>query len=568
MKNVLNNKLLIVIIFFAFILRVVSLSSFPIGFTQDEAALGYDAYSLLETGRDQWGEAFPLSFRSFGDFKMPLYTYLAAPSVHIFGLNVFAVRLPNAIFGTLAVLATYLMVLELTKRKNFALLSSLFMALSPWGISLSRGAFEANLTTFFIPIGVWAFYKAIKDPRWAWVAACSFGINIFSYHSARLFTPFLILIMVLLNRKVIYKNLLSKAKNKNFLRNYLIGLFILAIFFLVSIYTLRSGSQMRAFDVVIFNPTDKWAAVADRRYEAVLQGVPDYIARTFSNKATYVSRLFASNYISYLSPVFFFTQGAGGWGYGMIPGRGVLYMFEAILLLVSMISYIKGKGFKNMNLILLWVIISPMAAALAKGPGYAANRAAVMMPAIQVLSVYGLVVLYKYAKSMQKVIWKKIFVVSTILIMLVSFISFLEDYIYHAPINGARSMQWGTKEAIDYVSNVEGNYDEVLVSRSLSVPQIWVAFYQKYDPTEIQEASKEWLDYEKEGWVAIDQLGEYRLGKYVFGAIDLSVLRESTQKILIVGKPEEFKWETNTLKTIVYPNGKPAYSIMDNSMLK
>lgn len=568
MKTVLNNKLLIIIVFFAFVVRVVSLSSFPIGFTQDEAALGYDAYSLLETGKDQWGEAFPLSFRSFGDFKMPLYTYLAAPSVHIFGLNVFAVRLPNALLGTLAVLATYLMVLELTKRKNFALISSLFMALSPWGISLSRGAFEANLTAFFIPIGVWAFYKAIKDPRWMWVASCSFGINIFSYHSARLFTPFLILVMVLFNRKVIHKNLLSKVSNKNFRLNYLIGFFVLAFFFLVSVYTLRSGSQMRAFDVVIFNPTDKWAAVADRRYEAVLQGVPDYIARTFSNKATYVSRLFTSNYLSYLSPVFFFTQGAGEWGYGMIPGRGVLYIFEAILLLVSIVSYIKGKGFKNMGLILLWVIISPMAAALTKGPGYAANRAAVMMPAIQILSVYGLVVLYKYVKSMKKLIWKKIFIGSISLIMLVSFISFLEDYIYHAPINGAPAMQWGTKEAIDYVSNVESNYDEVLISRSLSVPQIWVAFYQKRDPAEIQEASKEWLAYEKKGLVAIDQLGEYRLGKYIFGTIDLNVLKKSSRKILIVGKPEEFDWETNTLKTIVYPNGKPAYSIMDSTMLK
>lgn len=568
MKKVLNNKLLIVIIFFAFILRIVSLSSFPTGFTQDEAALGYDAYSLLETGKDQWGEAFPLSFRSFGDFKMPLYTYLAAPSVHIFGLNVFAVRLPNALFGTLAVLATFLMVYELTKRKNFALISSLFMAISPWATSLSRGAFEANLTAFFVPIGVWAFYKAIKSPRWIWVTACSFGLNIFSYHSARLFTPFLILIMVLLNRKVLHKRLLSKARNKKFILNYLIGAFILALFFLVSVYTLRSGSQMRALDVVIFNPTDKWAAVSDRRYEAVLQGLPDYIARTFSNKVTYVSRLFTSNYLSYLSPVFFFTQGAGEWGYGMIPGRGVLYLFEAILLLVSIGSYIRGKGFKNMGFVLMWVIISPIAAALAKGPGYAANRAAVMMPAIQVLSAYGLIVLYRYVKSMNKLIWKKIFVVSTLLIMLVSFISFLEDYRYHAPINGAPSMQWGTKEAIDYVSSIEGDYDEVLISRSLSVPQIWVAFYQKYDPAEIQEASKEWLIYEEKGLVSIDQLGEYKLGKYVFGTIDLNVLKKSSRKILIVGEPEEFDWETNTLKTIVYPNGESAYLIMDNTMLK
>jgi len=85
----------------AFLLRIVGLSSYPVGFTQDEAGLGYDAYSLLLTGKDQWGKSWPLVFRSFGDFKLPLYSYLAIPSVAAFGLNEFSTRLPNALVGTL-----------------------------------------------------------------------------------------------------------------------------------------------------------------------------------------------------------------------------------------------------------------------------------------------------------------------------------------------------------------------------------------------------------------------------------------------------------------------------------
>src|SRR5688572_25021216 len=118
------------IVLLALVLRVIGLGSQPIGFTPDEASFGYDAYSLLQTGKDQWGASWPLSFRSFGDFKLPLYTYLAMPSVALFGLNEFSVRLPNAILGAFAVLATYALVLLVWKRKDVALLAALFLAIS------------------------------------------------------------------------------------------------------------------------------------------------------------------------------------------------------------------------------------------------------------------------------------------------------------------------------------------------------------------------------------------------------------------------------------------------------
>ncbi|KKT76332.1 MAG: hypothetical protein UW69_C0001G0028 [Microgenomates group bacterium GW2011_GWA2_44_7] len=156
------------IIVLALILRLGALDRYPAGFNADEANQGYSAYSLLQTGKDEWGETLPLSPRTFGDYKAPLYTYLTVPSIALFGLNVFATRLPAAILGTLTVLITYLLVISLfdhtamsmpkLKEKVWlngnviGLVAALLLAISPWHVQLSRGAFEANLPSFFIPL--------------------------------------------------------------------------------------------------------------------------------------------------------------------------------------------------------------------------------------------------------------------------------------------------------------------------------------------------------------------------------------------------------------------------------
>src|SRR3989304_9431060 len=105
--------ILLTIIFLAAILRFYKLGTNPPGLYWDEAVLGYDAYSILNTGKDHHGETLPLFSESFGDWKLPGYHYLLVPSIAIFGLNEFAVRFPSALLGTLTVLLTYLLVKEL-----------------------------------------------------------------------------------------------------------------------------------------------------------------------------------------------------------------------------------------------------------------------------------------------------------------------------------------------------------------------------------------------------------------------------------------------------------------------
>jgi len=98
MKQLIYSKyLLVLILFIAALLRLGNLGGNPPGLTPDEAALGYNAYSILKTGRDEYGQILPVVFKSFGDYKPELYVYLTVPSVAIFGLTEFAVRFPSAL---------------------------------------------------------------------------------------------------------------------------------------------------------------------------------------------------------------------------------------------------------------------------------------------------------------------------------------------------------------------------------------------------------------------------------------------------------------------------------------
>ena len=106
----IKNWILIGILVLATFLRLWNLSNVPPHLTPDEAALGYNAYSILKTGRDEYGQLFPIIFKSFGDYKPGLYIYLTVPSVAIFGLNEFAVRFPGALAGIMAVWLIYLIV--------------------------------------------------------------------------------------------------------------------------------------------------------------------------------------------------------------------------------------------------------------------------------------------------------------------------------------------------------------------------------------------------------------------------------------------------------------------------
>src|SRR3990172_3711920 len=121
--------LLGLILILAAVLRFWHISQNPPSLYWDEASLGYNAYSILKTGRDEHGKFLPFTnFAAFGDYKPPGYIYFSVPSVGVFGLNEFAIRFPSAFFGILTVLLAYFLTKKLFENpdSNFKIKNLLF----------------------------------------------------------------------------------------------------------------------------------------------------------------------------------------------------------------------------------------------------------------------------------------------------------------------------------------------------------------------------------------------------------------------------------------------------------
>ena len=531
-----SKWILPLILTFAFLFRIVALDKYPIGFTPDEASFGYDAYSILHTGKDQWGKTFPLVLKSFGDYKAPIYTYLAIPFIFIFDLTKFAVRLPNVLLGTGAVYVLYVLVFELLKSKKIAILSALFLAFSPWHIMMSRGAFEANLITFFLPLGVYLFLKKKYS-----LSALLFGFNLFTYHSAKLITPIIVVALV-----VFYSGEIKELGFKKLVRPIL----ILFVFVLLTLYSFTQGAGARVKDVNIFSGSTEEGSVLKNL--AVLSGEPYLKSKLFHNKFTVSFDRFINNYVSYFSPQFLLTKGPAETTYGMMPGQGVLNLVEFIGLIAFVFYLAKHKNLKSSLLLILWLLISVIPASLATGPGYAGNRAVAMVPVIQIISAIGIYYLFEERKFIKYLL---------LALGFISFTVFAEKYMFLSPHKSAEGMLYGNLEVAEYIKSSQSTYDKVVVSKSLSEPHIYIAFAEKINPLTYQEATKKW-NFEELNVKWVDQMPVYELGKYTFKKYNWR--DETEQNTLVIGRPDEFLEDTKTEKVIYYPNGEPSIYVKNN----
>lgn len=509
----MKTKILLLFIFIiGFTLRFYKLGQIPNSFTPDEVAQGYTAYSLLKTGKDEWGISWPLSLKSFGDFKPPLQTYLMIPAINLFGLNTFSVRLPNAFLSSLAIISTYLLAHILFNNTSIALLSALILAVSPWHLPMSRIALEANLHSFFIPLAIYFFLK--NKPISLIISSLLFGLSTFSYHSVKLFVPMVVFLLFLFNKKQI-----TLKKYRNFL-------FIL-ISFLVINFTASLSSNTRVGDISIFSPTDKWQSLNNIRYELTLIKSPEIINKLFKNKYLSTLYTFSSNYLSYFSPQFLVNQGPGESTYGMIPNYGTIgiipFLF-LVLLFLNLPKHLSGP----VKFLCLLLLFAPIPAALSKG-NFSANRASVFIPYIQILIAYSIMFFYKKIPKLVFLTIATVYALNTF--------SFLFTYFRLGNTILAKDMLYGHRQVNEYLKNYPNH--KVIYSRKLSEPQAYVAFFQSIDPTKTQKASQDWQIFSQQNLSFLDQLGQYQLDRFTFKNINFNSDSQIPNTIL-VGRPEEF----------------------------
>jgi 4-amino-4-deoxy-L-arabinose transferase-like glycosyltransferase len=542
----------------AFLLRVVQIGNFPVGFNADEASFGYDAYSILKTGKDQWGSSFPVVLKSFGDFKSPVYSYLAIPFIGAFGLNIITTRVPNVIIGTLSVLALYLLVNKIVEMsglgkgkisKWLGVVAAAILAVNPWSVMMGRGAFEANLITFFLPIGIYFFLKGLRNNKFFVWSVVFLGINLFTYHSAKLITPLLLIGLVLIFRKQLFAIGFKK-------------LFIPAILFLLFlsglVYSFVIGGGSRIAERSITQGALEQGF--QERTIALSKGINPVICKLLHNRYQVIAGRFTNNYLQYFSTRFYLSKGVGDASYGMIPGIGVVNPLEFILFFGTIPLFIFEKKSRNLFFALVaWLLIAPLSAALATGIGYSGNRAEGMIPSLQIVETMGFLGWILLARKI-KIPLKFVFVVFAG-VFIFGIYNFINLY-FKVPNNIALNQEiYGSLEAATWLSN-NNNGRTIIVSRSLTEAQIFVAFANKWDPIDFQEHTKTWgFNESKLSWV--DQLPSYSLGNYTFKSVDPKV--DMVGNKLVIVKADEFTGEQTPVKTFRYPDGTPDIYIIDTS---
>jgi 4-amino-4-deoxy-L-arabinose transferase-like glycosyltransferase len=150
-----NKIIFITILVVAFFLRFWQLGNFPVSLNWDEVSHGYNAYSLLKTGKDQWSSSWPIfNFRAYGDYPTTLNMYLSLPFIYLFGLNPITIRLVSALCGFGLVIVAYFIGQEIFKNKPNSLLLMFLTAISPWTFFPSRGVFQSTVAQFFFSLDI------------------------------------------------------------------------------------------------------------------------------------------------------------------------------------------------------------------------------------------------------------------------------------------------------------------------------------------------------------------------------------------------------------------------------
>lgn len=551
------------IVVIAAVLRLWQLGNVPPSPDWDEVALGYNAYSIIHTGRDEYGKFLPVILRSFDDYKPALYSYLAIPSIIIFGLNTFAVRLPSAVFGIISVIAVYFLVKELFKDKLktenlklknifnteiLALLSSFFLAISPWSLQFSRVGFETNVGSALNILAALFFLKGLKKPIYLVFSALFAAFAIYTYQSEKVFLPLLVLALALIYRRQLF------SVPRRYIVSAIIAGFIVVLPMVFYIST-NKEALLRVKGTSIFSNQTEILKNSITKIERDGKN-HDTLGLILDNRRIVYAKTIVAGYISHFDLNWLFIKGDLSRHHA--PNMGLLYLFELPLVLLGIYLLIFGKFDRKAKLFVFsWFLLAPLPASITTGVPHAV-RTMNFLPTWQIFSAIGLVGIIQLLSNIKlKILNLKILYIVGILYFMFAvfnFIFYLDQYFVQQNYYTSKDWQYGWKETVAEVQKVQGKYKEVIVSSSepLDEAYMFFLFYLKYSPS----------TYQKIGVNTSGGFAEiHSFGKYTFRPINWKIDSEKTG-VLLVGPPTEIPNGVTTVKTVYYLNGEPAIRIV------
>ena len=552
MKKFLGARpiILIVILALAAILRFWNLGGVPPSASLDEASIGYNAYSVLKTGGDEYGEFPIISQRGYDDWRRSIYLFLVVPFVALFGLNAAAVRLPAVILSILTVWATYRIVLLLFSKRsefssNVAFLASFLLAISPWHIYISRLGHESNACLSFLVFGALLFLKGVNQKSFSKVllSMVFFTLSMISYYSGQAFIPLFAAGLFFIFRK----NLLSIITSD---KKVLIPFFAFLILLVPIFWTIFSPQALVRFQgTSTFKPevhSKEFARRVELRNKAVEKN--DIVGTILYNRRLFPAQVFIEGYIAHFKPQWLFTNSSGE--PFKVPNMGLLYLWEIPFIVIGIAALLFSRVLDRQakKLIFLWFFLAPLPAAIATQAPHA-MRSYNFLPTWQIFTAFGLAYLF-YKLPKFKILTFSAFA----LFILVSLAAFYKNYFIVFPKEQSSSFQYALSKTIPYVLSQQKNYQKVVISNSDNLYQSYMfyLFYSKYDPKL----------YQKQGGTISGGYAEnHKFDNLFFEPINFK--EDSGSKgTLYVGNPNEFSKNISPIKTFRNLNGEEAIIVV------
>ncbi len=532
--------LLILVIVLAAVLRFFYLGKIPNGFYSDEAAYGYNAYSILQTGKDEYGNFLPLAFRSFGDYKAPLYIYFLVPFVGIFGLNEWAVRASSAMLGVGSTVLLYFLVKKLFKNETLALLCGLFTAISPFALQFNRMAHENNLVVFLVLAGLIFFIKSLEAINYIFPSFLAFTLSIYAYHDTRVFVPLFILCLF-----VIYRRYFTNHKKK-----ILLGLLISFFLLLPFINLLRTDAfWSRPKHTIFTSDLGIKLRTNEDRSEDIQSSF--FLPALFHNKIISYGLAFITNYSKHFSFDFLLTNGDPVKIYQTVD-TGLTYLISFPFVIYGL--YILGKrNISHKWLILCWLLLAPVPSALTRFVP-SASRILSIQPVFALLISLGIIF---SPISFVGRRFKKFFVLIITILFTFNIAYYLHSYYFNTNIRYAKEWHYGMREVMVKTAKLQDSYSKVWFSPN-AWGYIYPLFYFQYPPEKYQQQNhlSDLNDFGF-GWVS-------SFDKYVFADIPLKDFKLA-EDTLYIGSKDDFQRIKKPLYTVYYPDGKIAFYFADQN---
>jgi len=544
----------VIILFFLIIcvtvfFRFYQLSSIPPSPSLDEVSIGYNAYSILNTGRDEYGYKLPILLRAYDDYRPAGYVYFVIPLIKAIGPSILAERLPSAILSVLDVIILYLLVKVITKQIDkfistiCALIASFLFAISPWHIYISRLGHEANLGLFAVIVGIFFFFLSIYEEKYNWtliISTFSFALSLYAYQSEKVFSPLFLFFLFVVFFKEIFRN------KKIFILSILVSI-------IISLPAIKATSSpeglMRLRGTSAFaDIKNEYQASAERLLIDKQKG--NLLGQLLENRRLVPARIFFANYFSHLKPEWLYTN--NGKEPFKAPGFGLFYPWELVLILAGIIFLIMHHNIDRRVGISLgvWIGMSFIAPAITTQSPHA-MRSFTLLPTPQIIEAVGVIGIFY---SMKRFILRILFITVIIFISVVSVAYFFLQYFYSFPKQQSESYQYALYDSIRYVLANKSHYQKILFSNRDDLLQSYMfyLFEAKYDPKK----------YLQEGGTKSGGFAEF----HKYDSVDFRPIvwdkDRNIQHVLIVGNVNDFLAYAHVVHRGYYLDGKEGVRIV------